>query len=116
MSRPLVVAHRGASAAAPANTLAAFRAGIEAGADGVEFDVRLTLDGVPVVIEEAAVEAASPTRAPGLAHPGGCRNAHTHRAVAARDLALHEPRSPTGQVAVVRGLHGRGDSRVHHFG
>ena len=53
MSRPLIVAHRGASTVAPENTMAAFRAGIEAGAEGVEFDVRLTKDGVPVVFHDA---------------------------------------------------------------
>jgi len=50
--RPLIIAHRGASAEAPENTLPAFRRGIESGADGVEFDVRLSKDGVPVVIHD----------------------------------------------------------------
>lgn len=50
--RPLIIAHRGASAYAPENTLAAFRAAIDAGADGVEFDVQLAKDGVPVVIHD----------------------------------------------------------------
>lgn len=44
--------HRGASASAPENTMAAFRKAIEAGADGIEFDVRLSRDGVPVVIHD----------------------------------------------------------------
>lgn len=48
----LIVAHRGASAEAPENTLAAFRKSIEAGAEGVEFDVRLTKDAVPVVFHD----------------------------------------------------------------
>ncbi len=53
MSRsPLVIGHRGASAHAPENTLAAFRLAYEAGADGIEFDVRLAKDGVPVVIHD----------------------------------------------------------------
>ena len=52
MTPPLIIAHRGASAVAPENTMAAFEAAIEAGADGVEFDVRLTRDGVPVVIHD----------------------------------------------------------------
>jgi glycerophosphoryl diester phosphodiesterase len=50
--RPLIIAHRGASSHAPENTLAAFRAAIEAGANGVEFDVQLAKDGVPVVIHD----------------------------------------------------------------
>ena len=50
--RPLIIAHRGSSARAPENTRAAFRAAIADGADGVEFDVRLARDGVPVVIHD----------------------------------------------------------------
>ena len=52
MSRPLIIGHRGASAVAPENTLAAFEAAIAAGADGIEFDVRLAGDAVPVVIHD----------------------------------------------------------------
>ncbi len=52
---PLIIAHRGASAEAPENTLAAFQRAIDAGADGVEFDVQLAKDGVPVVIHDAAL-------------------------------------------------------------
>ena len=50
---PLIIAHRGASAFAPENTLSSFRCAVEMGADGVEFDVRLAKDGVPVVIHDA---------------------------------------------------------------
>jgi glycerophosphoryl diester phosphodiesterase len=50
--QPLIIAHRGASAVAPENTIAAFEAAIAAGADGIEFDVRLASDGVPVVIHD----------------------------------------------------------------
>jgi len=49
---PLIIGHRGASAVAPENTLASFRRAIEAGADGVEFDVQLSRDGVPVIIHD----------------------------------------------------------------
>ncbi len=52
MPTPLIIAHRGASAVAPENTLAAFREALDVGADGVEFDVRLSKDGVPVVIHD----------------------------------------------------------------
>lgn len=51
--RPLIIAHRGASALAPENTLAAFQKAIDDGAEGIEFDVRLAKDGVPVVIHDA---------------------------------------------------------------
>jgi glycerophosphoryl diester phosphodiesterase len=50
--RPLIIGHRGASAIAPENTMAAFKAAIDAGADGVEFDVRLSGDHVPFVIHD----------------------------------------------------------------
>ncbi len=53
---PLIVAHRGASAHAPENTLAAFQMAIEAGSNGVEFDVRIARDGVPMVIHDATLE------------------------------------------------------------
>ncbi len=54
--RPLVVAHRGASATETENTLAAFEAAVVAGADAVEFDVRLSADRVPVVMHDPGVE------------------------------------------------------------
>lgn len=47
-----LVAHRGASAHAPENTLAAIRLAHEHMADGVEFDVRMTADGIPVVLHD----------------------------------------------------------------
>lgn len=57
--RPLCVAHRGASAHAPENTLAAFRKAAELGADMVEMDVHLSADGVPVVIHDADLGRAA---------------------------------------------------------
>ena len=51
-NEPLILGHRGASAVAPENTLAAFSQAIEDGADGIEFDVRLSSDGVAVVIHD----------------------------------------------------------------
>ena len=59
MTRPLIIGHRGASAAAPENTLAAFRAALAARADGVELDVRLARDGVPVVIHDETLKRVS---------------------------------------------------------
>ncbi len=50
--RPLVGAHRGSSARAPENTLAAFRAALEDGAEAVELDVHLTRDGRLAVIHD----------------------------------------------------------------
>jgi glycerophosphoryl diester phosphodiesterase len=57
MSRhPLIFAHRGARRVAPENTLPAFAAALEQGADGVELDVHRTLDGQLVVIHDFAVD------------------------------------------------------------
>jgi len=49
---PLILAHRGASHAAPENSFAAFDLALDEGADGFELDVRLTRDGVPVVMHD----------------------------------------------------------------
>jgi glycerophosphoryl diester phosphodiesterase len=56
VSTPLIIGHRGSSAVAPENTLAAFSRALEDGADGIEFDVRLSRDGVPVVIHDATLK------------------------------------------------------------
>jgi glycerophosphoryl diester phosphodiesterase len=53
--RPMVVAHRGSSIEQPENTIAAFDAAIDAGADAVEFDVRMTADGHAVVMHDPDV-------------------------------------------------------------
>lgn len=55
-ANPLILGHRGASAVAPENTLAAFKRALRDGADGIEFDVRLSRDQVPVVIHDATLE------------------------------------------------------------
>jgi glycerophosphoryl diester phosphodiesterase len=59
---PLVVAHRGASALAPENTLASFRLAVAQGAPAVECDVHLSADGVPVVIHDDAVDRTTDGR------------------------------------------------------
>jgi glycerophosphoryl diester phosphodiesterase len=53
--QPLIIGHRGASAVAPENTLAAFSRALADGADGIEFDVRRAQDGVPVIIHDASL-------------------------------------------------------------
>lgn len=57
--RPLVIAHRGASYAAPENTLPAFSLAWDLGADGVECDVRLTADGEVVCVHDADTSRVS---------------------------------------------------------
>ncbi|MFC4606154.1 glycerophosphodiester phosphodiesterase [Rhodococcus kronopolitis] len=56
---PLVVAHRGASAARPEHTLAAYELALEQGADGLECDVRLTRDGHLVCVHDRRVDRTS---------------------------------------------------------
>src|SRR5215212_9031009 len=53
---PVNLAHRGASALAPENTIEAFRLAVEAGAGGLELDVHLTRDGHVVVIHDPTVD------------------------------------------------------------
>ena len=53
---PTVIAHRGASAYAPENTLAAFREASKRGAAWVEIDVKLTADSVPVVLHDSSLK------------------------------------------------------------
>ncbi|HUU13722.1 MAG TPA: glycerophosphodiester phosphodiesterase family protein [Terriglobia bacterium] len=54
--QPLVIAHRGAAADAPENTLVAFELALGQGADAIELDVHLSADGVPVVIHDMRLD------------------------------------------------------------
>ncbi|MBT2773597.1 glycerophosphoryl diester phosphodiesterase [Halomonas sp. ISL-60] len=56
---PALIAHRGYSAAAPENTLAAVRAAHQAGATWVELDVQLLGDGTPVIWHDSDVARCS---------------------------------------------------------
>ena len=58
--RTQVVAHRGNSGPLPENTRLAIESAIEAGVDMVEVDVRVTGDGVPVLMHSAAVDHTTP--------------------------------------------------------
>jgi len=60
--RVQVLAHRGASAYAPENTLAAFRVAVDQGADWLEFDVQQTADGHLVVFHDLRMERTSSGR------------------------------------------------------
>jgi len=53
---PLIIGHRGAAGEAPENTLAAFELALRQGADGIELDVHLSADGVPVVIHDPRLD------------------------------------------------------------
>lgn len=52
MSNPIVFAHRGASSICFENTMSAFKEAARQGADGIEIDIQLTADGVPVVVHD----------------------------------------------------------------
>jgi glycerophosphoryl diester phosphodiesterase len=69
-ARP-IIAHRGASGQAPENTLAAFELAAREGADAFELDVRLSLDGAPVVVHDhlldRTTDGTGPVRARTLA-------------------------------------------------
>jgi glycerophosphoryl diester phosphodiesterase len=62
-ARP-VIAHRGASGSAPENTIAAFELALVQGADAIELDVRLTADGVPVVLHDPTLDRTTSHRGP----------------------------------------------------
>lgn len=53
---PLLIAHRGASHAAPENTLRAFRLALAERAGGLELDVRMSADGEPVIFHDAELD------------------------------------------------------------
>ena len=55
LRRPIVVGHRGAPHIAPENTLFSFEAAIRLGVDGVELDVRLSKDEIPVVLHDRSL-------------------------------------------------------------
>lgn len=54
--QPRIIAHRGVARTHPENTLVAFEAAVAAGVDGVELDVQLTADGVPVVLHDPSLQ------------------------------------------------------------
>jgi glycerophosphoryl diester phosphodiesterase len=55
--KPVIpVGHRGAAAYAPENTVASFDEAVRLGAKAVEFDLRLTSDGIPVILHDELVD------------------------------------------------------------
>lgn len=63
-----IIAHRGFSARAPENTLAAVRAGLEAGADAVEWDMHVTACGTPVLFHDATLDRTTDGSGPVALH------------------------------------------------
>ena len=64
--RPYVLAHRGASAYAPENTVAAFERALAMRSDGIETDVRASSDGVLVLVHDERVDLSLVTIGDGL--------------------------------------------------
>lgn len=64
LGKPQVFAHRGGAALRPENTLLAFDHGLSLGADGLEFDVHLSRDGVVVVHHDSTLERTTNGRGP----------------------------------------------------
>ena len=56
VNHPLIFAHRGANCVCPENTLPAFAAAIDLGADGVELDVQFSSDGKLVIIHDYSLD------------------------------------------------------------
>lgn len=54
----LIIGHRGGAGLAPENTLQSLQAGYDAGADMLEFDVRLTSDNIPILSHNARIHGA----------------------------------------------------------
>jgi glycerophosphoryl diester phosphodiesterase len=61
---PQIIAHRGASAEAPENTLAAYRRALAIGVHGVELDVNLSADGEPMVIHDHVLDRTTDGHGP----------------------------------------------------
>jgi glycerophosphoryl diester phosphodiesterase len=90
-TRPLVFAHRGGSALAPENTMAAFDAGMAAGADGLELDVHLSRDGVVVVHHDRLLDRT--TRATGPVRDRTAEELAAFDVPALRDVLARYPRA-----------------------
>jgi glycerophosphoryl diester phosphodiesterase len=61
---PLIYAHRGGAALRPENTIAAFDHGLACGAEGLEFDVHLSRDGMVVIHHDDTLERTTNGRGP----------------------------------------------------
>lgn len=59
---PIIIGHRGASGYAPENTFSAFQLAHEMGSHGIEFDVQLTKDGIPLVIHDETLDRTTNLR------------------------------------------------------
>ena len=122
--RPLVGAHRGASALETENTIAAFTRAIEIGADLIEFDVRRTADGRLVIFHDEDVGgrriadltlAELPDAAGGVPVPTLAETLAATRGRIELDVELKEPGYEDEVVAEVRDGFGLDDAAFSSF-
>lgn len=90
----LVIGHRGNPVALAENTLESLQSAVDVGVDAVEFDVRVTRDGVPVVIHDATLDRT--TSAVGKV------NARTAAELESVDAAARAPTRGKGQLRIPR--------------
>ena len=83
----IIVGHRGARGLAPENTVASFQKALEHGVDEIECDVRVTADGIPVMVHDTHVD-----------DPAG--NKLAVRDHSYRELKVHKPDLATLDEAV----------------
>ena len=77
----LVFAHRGGAKLAPENTMAAFANGVALGSNGIECDVHLSRDGVPVVIHDNTLDRTT--------NASGAVSAHSAKELSRVDAGYH---------------------------
>jgi len=104
MNRPLVIAHRGASAHAPENTLSSFQQAIEAGADGIELDVWRCASGEVVVTHNRDLEIL--TGRPGDVEQKSLKELRRYDFGAFKDKSFRGEKIPTLQdvLELARGM------------
>jgi len=114
---PLVIAHAGCAGHGPENTLLAIARALALGVDAVEVDVRLTADGVPVLMHDETVDRTTDGQGPissltweqvrALRAGEGERVpslAEAARALAGRALLVAEVKAPGGEEAVAQAI------------
>jgi glycerophosphoryl diester phosphodiesterase len=101
---PLVVAHRGGAGLAPENTLGACLRAVALGVDAVEVDVRLTADGVPVLLHDATLDRTTSGRGAVAAWMvAEVRGLDATATFPARGLAPEPPPTLAETLTVLRG-------------
>jgi glycerophosphoryl diester phosphodiesterase len=96
---PRVIGHRGAAASAPENTLAGLRTARALGCQWVEFDVRLTADGEPVLLHDDQLERTTDGR--GKLSALSLAAVRTHDAGAWFDMSFTGQQVPTLEEALM---------------